>query len=85
MNATSNPYREYLRELAESRGLDGVEELVERLRDAGHSETARTLLGEAGPEGYFGRDLDDVLGLSEVEKMRVSGAWWETFVGPSPS
>jgi hypothetical protein len=74
-------------ELAESRGIRGVEELVERANDAGAELTVEELLGRGGywPRCGFGKDLDVVLRLDEEEKVRLVGAFVETCWPKSPS
>jgi hypothetical protein len=78
MNATQpTAHERVLTELAHSRGYT-LPELVDRLRDVGHLETADSLLTE--PVGGFGQDLDDVLTLTEEEMGRLVAAFVETFM-----
>jgi hypothetical protein len=76
---TATAFEQELTALAESRGLKGLDELKDRLRAAGHNETADTLL--QGSPGGFGQDLDEVLRLTEGEKTRVFDAFASTFIG----
>ena len=79
------PFAGVLEELAGSRGLSGLEELVARVNAAGHGLrhvegdlTVERLL-EWPPLGY-GDALEPVLGLSDDERGRLARAWVETFL-----
>lgn len=78
---TSTAYAMVLEELAQSRGLSGAEELVERAADAEELEdySAQALLEE--PPAGFGPVLDRVLDppLSEPERLLLMKAFVETF------
>jgi hypothetical protein len=75
---TATAFERVLVELAESRGLKDLEELKDKLRAAGHAQTARSLPEEA--PGGFGEGLHDVLDLSEKEKVLVANAFSATFL-----
>lgn len=64
-----------LEELAQSRGLSGLEELcaVVKVRTGKSLNTKR-------PKAGFGNSLDAVLGMDERERVRVAVAFAETFM-----
>ena len=81
MNATEHQetaLERVLIDLAHSRGLDCLDELRDRLIAAGHDRTAKHLGGY--PAVGFGRDLNDVLYLTEEERKRLGRAFAKTFL-----
>jgi hypothetical protein len=74
---TTTAFEQVLTELAQVRGIDSLEELKDKLRAAGHDETAKSLPENA--PGGFGVPLDEVLSLSEEEKQRLANAFAVTF------
>jgi ribosome-binding protein aMBF1 (putative translation factor) len=70
VNATqpTNPYREAIQELATSRGYS-VEELAARLQEADPEVTLEDLTD--WPRYGLGDTLNEVLGMSEEEQLRV--------------
>jgi hypothetical protein len=81
MNATEHQetaLERVLIDLAHSRGLDCLEELRDQLIAAGHDRTAKNLFGY--PAVGFGRDLNDVLFLTEEERERLGRAFAKTFL-----
>ena len=81
MNATEHqetPLERVLIALAHSRGLEGLEELRDQLIAAGHDRTAKHLMGY--PAVGFGRDLAEVLGLTEEERERLGRAFAKTYL-----
>jgi len=81
MTEATNPYRAYLEELAESRGLPGAQELAQAAAIADPDFTTEEIL--KNPPGGFGQAIDAVFHLSEEEKVRLTDAWRETFI-PMP-
>ena len=81
------PFAGVLEELAGSRGLSGLEELVARVNAAGHNlrhvegELTVERLLEWPPYGY-GDALEPVLRLSEEEQDRLVKAFVETYLRP---
>ena len=80
MTETTSPYRSYLEELAESRGLPGAEELAQAAVLADPDFSVREIL--ENPGGGFGQALDAAISLSEEEKDRLTQAWVHTFIRP---
>jgi hypothetical protein len=81
MNATEDQetaLERVLIDLAHSRGLVCLDELRDQLIAAGHDRTAKHLGGY--PAVGFGRDLHDVLCLSEEERERLGRAFAKTFL-----
>jgi hypothetical protein len=72
-------YRDVLEDLAISRGLSGAEELAQRAGSLDPEYTVQGLL--ENPPGGYGRVLDQILTLSEEEKVRLANSFAWTFLG----
>lgn len=70
-------FERVLADLAGSRGMD-LEELRERMEEAGHTRVARTLLTE--PRAGFGVCVDEILCLEEAERERLAHSFAATFM-----
>jgi hypothetical protein len=79
---TTTVFAQVLAELAESKGIEGLYGLAERLRAAGCNETADSL--PDAPQGGYGEDLLKVMDLSLGEMRRISDAWASTFLRVDP-
>jgi hypothetical protein len=80
MPETASPYRSYLEELAESRGLASAEELAQAAATADPEFSAQEIL-EDPPNGY-GEAIDRAISLNEEEKLGLSRAWMHTYMRP---
>lgn len=76
-NETANVYRETLEDLAKSRGMS-ADELAQRAADLDPEHTAKEFLER--PPGGFGHTLDRILGMNEVERVRLSEAFRVMFL-----
>jgi hypothetical protein len=65
--------------LAKSRGLSGAEELASKVEELDPECSTERLLADP-PTGY-GRVLDQILELSEEEKIRLAKSFAWTFLG----
>jgi hypothetical protein len=75
-NATEQelPIGYVLTELAQPRGISGLEELAAAVNETtGKDYTAAELMD--WPRPYYGADVDQVLHLTDEERLRVCAAW----------
>jgi hypothetical protein len=86
----TTPFVQALEDLAASRGIAGLEELVERLKEVGHEATlpaltTRTPLpsGEYLDAINYGNPLHKTLDLNYGERVILARAFEETFYNPN--
>ncbi len=80
------PFERVLEELAEKRGLSGLEELVARINAADHGlphvegEVLTVERFLEWPPGGYGAAIERAVGLSEDERQRLVRAFVETYL-----
>ncbi len=77
MERTTTSLVRVIEEIAATRGINGLEELVERVEEAGGELTVEELYD--WPRGYYGDELDKALRLDGAERKRIVRGWCETF------
>lgn len=75
----TNELVEVIEEIARSRGIANIEELVERVNAAGGEVSLEELRGDFG--AGFGVRIDKVLHTNEEERRRITQAFSNTFLG----